>query len=452
MLRGGLRIDGTIGQSDQWFLNTEVFTADIGESALETSVTPPYNQQEMINRDVDGGFLLAGWTRSLSETSGLQLRMSFDRTSREGGAPNEVRDTFDVDMQHHFQAADRHNVIWGLSYRLSDDETTGDFVISLDPASRTQHLLSTFVQDEIGLIADRLFMTVGTKIEKNNFSKNSLEWEPNIRLSWNITDEQMLWGSVARAVRVPSRVEQAATIHGAVIPPAAPGNPFPVPFVMTVQGDADLDTEEVIAYELGYRQQFSEATHVDLAAFYNQYSDLRTLAARAPVCEPGGIPVPGIPPCFLAAQYVSLPIQIENGSDIDTHGLELSVSHRFNTAWSLQAAYTYLHSDDTPSPAPNVVSQDHPDHQLSLRTAFAPTAATEMDFWIRYVDELSAQNVDGYVMLDARASWRPVAALEISLVGRNLLESDHAEFLQEFSETEPVDVAREAYIELRWHF
>jgi iron complex outermembrane receptor protein len=98
------------------------------------------------------------------------------------------------------------------------------------------------------------------------------------------------------------------------------------------------------------------------------------------------------------------------------------------------------------------VSQDHPDHQLSLRTAFAPTAATEMDFWIRYVDELSAQNVDGYVMLDARASWRPVAALEVSLVGRNLLESDHAEFLQEFSETEPVDVAREAYLELRWHF
>jgi iron complex outermembrane receptor protein len=452
MLRGGLRIDGTIGTSYQWFLNTEVFTADIGESTLQTSLSPPYNQQDKRTRDVDGGFLLAGWTRTLSETSGLQFRMSFDSTKRDGGAPNEARDTLDVDMQHHFEAADRHNVIWGMNYRLSDDETTGDFVISLDPASRTQRLLSAFIQDEIRLIGDKLLMTVGTKVEKNNFSNNSLEWEPNIRLSWNITDEQMLWGSVARAVRVPSRIEQAATINGAVVPPGAPGNTFPIPVVVTILGDPDLDTEEVIAYELGYRQQFSEATHLDLAVFYNQYSDLRVIVDRPPVCEPGGLPFPGVPPCFLTAQYINLPVQMESGGDIDTHGLELGIAHRFNPAWSLQAAYTYLHSDETPGPASSAVSQDYPGHQLSLRTAFNPTSTTEMNLWVRYVDELSAQNIDSYVTLDARASWRPIPALEISLVGRNLLESEHAEFLQEFNETEPVEVAREAYLELRWHF
>ena len=452
MLRGGLRIDGASGASDQWFLNAEMFTANIGESALTTSVTPPYNQVEIRSRDVDGGFLLAGWSRALSETSGLQLKTYFDRTDRDGGAPYEVRDTFDIDLQYNFKASDRHNVIWGLSYRLSEDETTGDFVISLDPASRTQHLLSAFIQDEVRLIGDKLFMTVGTKVERNNFSNNSLEWQPNIRLSWNITDEQMLWGSVARSVRVPSRIEQAATIHGAVVPPGAPGNPFPVPFVLTVLGDPDLDTEEVIAYELGYRQQFSETTYIDLAVFYNQYSDLRTIVDRAPVCEPGGTPVPGNPPCFLSAQYVSLPVQMENGGDIDTHGLELSVVHRFRSDWSLQASYTYLNSDDIPGSASSAVSQDYPAHQLSLRTAFSPTSTTEMDLWLRYVDELPAQDIDSYVTLDARASWRPVPALELSLVGRNLLESEHAEFLQEFNETEPVEVGREAYLELRWHF
>ena len=452
MLRGGIRMDGTNGTSDQWFLNAEMFTADIGESALTTSVTPPYNQVEIRSRDVDGGFLLAGWTRALSENSGLQLKAYFDRTDRGGGAPNEVRDTFDIDMQHNFQASDRHNVIWGLSYRLSKDETTGEFVLSLDPASRTQHLLSAFIQDEIRLIGDKLFMTVGTKIERNNFSNHSLEWQPNIRLSWNVTDEQMLWGSVARSVRVPSRIEQAATIHGAVVPPGTPGNPFPVPFVLTVLGDPDLDTEEVIAYELGYRQQFGETTHIDLAVFYNQYSNLRTIVDRAPVCEPGGVPVPGNPPCFLSAQYVSLPVQMENGGDIDTHGLELSVVHRFKSDWSLQASYTYLKSDDIPGSASSAVSQDYPDHQFSLRAAFSPTSTTEMDLWLRYVDELSAQDIGSYVTLDARASWKPVPALELSLVGRNLLESRHGEFLQEFNETEPVEVAREAYLELRWHF
>jgi iron complex outermembrane receptor protein len=355
-------------------------------------------------------------------------------------------------MQHYFRAGDRHNIIWGVNYRLSEDETTGDFVISLDPASRTQHLLSAFAQDEIRLVGDELFMTVGTKLEKNSFSNNSLEWEPNIRLSWNVSETQTLWGSVARAVRVPSRIEQSATINGAVLPPGAPGNSFPVPFVLTIVGDPDMDTEEVIAYELGYRQQFSESTHVDVAVFYNQYSDLRIIDARAPVCQPGSVPISVNPMCFLSAQYVSLPIQMENGGDIDTHGLELSASHRFSPAWTMQAAYTYLHSDALPNAVSSAVSQDYPDQQLSLRTAFSPTATTDMDFWVRYVDQLSAQNVDSYLTLDTRFSWRPVPALELALVGRNLLGSGHVEFLQEFNETESVEVEREAYLELRWHF
>jgi iron complex outermembrane receptor protein len=121
MLRAGLRVDGTLGESDQWFLNTEIFTADIGESTLITSPTPPYNQLNNINRDVDGAFLLTGWSRTLSETSGLQFKMFFDHTDRDGGAPEEVRDTFDIDMQHYFRAGDRHNIIWGVNYRLSED-------------------------------------------------------------------------------------------------------------------------------------------------------------------------------------------------------------------------------------------------------------------------------------------------------------------------------------------
>ena len=452
MLRAGLRIDGTAGKADQWFVNSEIFTADIGESVLTTSPAPPYSQANDIHRDIDGGFLLASWTRILSATSGLQLKMFFDHTDRDGGAPNEVRDTFDIDMQHHFSAADRHNIIWGLNYRRSEDETTGAFVISLDPASRNQRLFSAFAQDEIRLVGDELFMTIGTKLENNSFSNNSLEWEPNVRLSWNASETQTLWGSVSRAVRVPSRIELDATINGAVLPPGSPGNGFPVPFVLTVIGDPDMDTEEVIAWELGYRHQFSESTSIDAAVFYNQYSDLRIIADRAPVCQPGDVPVAVNPTCFLAAQYVSLPVQMENGGDIDTHGLELSASHRFSPAWTLQAAYTWLQSDSLPNAPSSAVSQDYPDHQLSLRTAFSPAANTDLDFWIRYVDELSAQNIDSYLTLDARFSWRPQPALELALVGRNLLDPEHGEFLQEFNETEAVDIEREAYLELRWHF
>jgi iron complex outermembrane receptor protein len=452
MLRTGLRLDGSIGVQNKWFLNTEIFTADIGENLQLGSPVPPYSRTADIEREVDGGFILAGVTRELSPTSSLQLKMFFDHSDRDGGAPEEIRDTFDIDVQHNFLAANRHNIIWGLNYRLSNDETTGNFVISLDPSSRTQHLLSAFAQDEIRLAGDELFMTIGTKIEKNSFSNRSLELEPNVRLSWNASEAQTLWASVARAVRVPSRIEQAATINGAVLPPGTPGNSFPLPFVVTIVADPEMDTEEVIAYELGYRRQFGESTHIDAAMFYNKYSDLRTTTDTPPVCQPGGIPVLGTPLCTLSAEYISLPIQIGNGADVDTHGLELSASHRFSPIWTMQAAYTYLHSDAIQDTAASAVSQDFPDQQLSLRTAFSPTPTTDLDFWIRYVDQLSAQNVDAYLTLDTRFGWRPIPALEVSLVGRNLLESGHYEFLQEFNETEPVEIGREAYLELRWHF
>ncbi len=452
MLRTGLRVDWTDGQANELFLSTEAFTGNIGENTTITFPTPPYTSFEDTHREVDGGFLLAGWSRTLSATSNFQMQMFYDRTSQDDVQPNETRDTAEIDFQHRFLAAPRHDLIWGASYRWSKDETSETFTFTLDPSSRTQRLLSAFIQDEIRLSGDELFLTVGTKVEQNNFSSNDLEWEPNVRLSWNVTEAQMLWASIARAVRVPSRVEQSATINGAVVPPGVPGNPFAVPFVLTVLGDPDLKTEEATAYELGYRYQIFEATRLDLALFYNQYEHTRTIIDRAPVCQPGAIPVVVNPVCFITAAYVSLPVQIANGDDIDSHGAELSMSHRMGPSWWLQGSYTYLYVDDAPGSTASAVSQDYPKNQLSLRSALNLKENAQFDLWLRYVDNLPAQDIGSYVTLDARASWSPVPPLEVALVGRNLLESRHAEFLQEFNESIPVEIEREAYLELRWKF
>ena len=257
---------------------------------------------------------------------------------------------------------------------------------------------------------------------------------------------------MARAVRVPSRSEQDATINGAVLPPGIPGNSFGVPIVLTVNGDPDLHNEDVIAYELGYRNQFSETASLDLAVFYNHYQNIRTTVTGAPICQPGAIPVPGFPPCFLTAEYVNLPVQITNGRDINSHGAELSLSYKVGENWRLQGAYTYLNVDDDPNATLAAVGQDYPANQLSLRSSTNLTATTELDFWIRYVDQLPEQAIDSYTTLDVRASWRPVPSLQVSVVGRNLLESSHAEFLSEFGASVPVEIKREAYVELRWLF
>jgi iron complex outermembrane receptor protein len=48
---------------------------------------------------------------------------------------------------------------------------------------------------------------------------------------------------------------------------------------------------------------------------------------------------------------------------------------------------------------------------------------------IRYVAELPKPKVESYTGLDVRVSWRIVKALELSVVGQNLLENTHVEFI-----------------------
>jgi len=44
--------------------------------------------------------------------------------------------------------------------------------LAFSPANRTMQLYNGFVQDEITLIPDRLKLTVGTKLEHNDFSRS----------------------------------------------------------------------------------------------------------------------------------------------------------------------------------------------------------------------------------------------------------------------------------------
>jgi iron complex outermembrane receptor protein len=89
---------------------------------------------------------------------------------------------------------------------------------------------------------------------------------------------------------------------------------------------------------------------------------------------------------------------------------------------------------------------------VSLRSLWNITEKHDLDLWLRYVSELETQNIDKYVTLDAKATWRLMPQLELSLVGRNLLEDDHAEFVEEFGAQQPAEIPREAYIEALLHF
>src|SRR6185312_11879326 len=77
------------------------------------------------------------------------------------------------------------------------------------------------------------------------------------------------WAAVSRAVRTPSRIDRDLQIRAAL--PGPPGSNI------YVAGDPEFRSEELIAYELGYRVQPHEKVSLDLATFYNDYDHLRSV-------------------------------------------------------------------------------------------------------------------------------------------------------------------------------
>jgi iron complex outermembrane receptor protein len=63
-----------------------------------------------------------------------------------------------------------------------------------------------------------------------------------------------------------------------------------------------------------------------------------------------------------------------------------------------------------------------------------------------------SQTIDSYVALDVRLAWRPAPNVELSLIGRNLLDASHPEFLSELSDIPLIDVERSVLARIEWRF
>ncbi|MDF3056416.1 MAG: TonB-dependent receptor, plug [Rariglobus sp.] len=368
--------------------------------------------------EVSGGNLLGRWTHRFTPDSDLQLQWYYDRTHRDiPGTFRENLATYDFDLQHHFVAGERHNLIWGVGYRLVDDHVANGATLAFLPADVTREWFSVFLQDEIALVPDRLSFTLGTKLEKNDYT--GWEVQPSVRLAWRPTSTQTVWSAVSRAMRTPSRIDRELF---------APGTP---PFTV-LQGGPDFESEELIAYELGYRVQVSPRLSLSAAAFYHDYDDLRSLEQAAP-------PAP-------------TPLVIGNGLEGESYGVELTADYHVTDTWRIQAGYTRLFVDLRPKPGSTDVSggsnESHDaSNQFSLRSSLDLPWNLEFDVTLRHVGEISNQDVPSYQEADVRIGWRPKPQLELSVVGQNLLHDHHAEFGSPASRQE---IQRGVYAKATW--
>jgi iron complex outermembrane receptor protein len=430
MGRGGVHLDWEATPRDLFTLQGDGYAGAVHQEFTIFDITSPTLTREAPDRmDVSGGNVLGRWTHTFSDTSDLRMQLYYDRTEREAAVFGEKRDTVDIDAQHSFSLGDRNALTWGLAYRVSSDHTDRNKPITFSPADDTLNLFSTFAQDEITVLPDKVKLTLGTKIEHNDFS--GWELEPGGRLAWTPDARNTLWASVSRSVRTPSRAEEGVNLDQ--IQPTPFG-----PVVLQIRGNRNFESENLTAYEAGYRVHPCDKASFDLAAFYNVYDDLRSIEPMGP------------PPI--------IPATLANNLYGDTYGFEATTTLEVQPWWRVTPMYSLLkeqlHARNGSLDATSVRQEEgqDPQQQFSLRSAMDLPRDISLDATLRYVDALPSLRVPSYVTMDARVAWRATKHLEFSIVGQNLFESRHAEFRPTFVQTEPSDVPRSFYAKVTWHF
>lgn len=437
--RGGLRLDWEASDINRLTLQGDYYYSDAEETVDWAMLTPPFATRVNYTDHNEGGNVLSRWTHDFSETSQLTLQMYYDHIRQED-APIIIRnETYDFDLQHRLALGERQDIVWGLGYRYQDEHTTTNFWVSLTPAVSHHQVFSAFVQDEITVVEDRLHLTIGSKFEHNDFT--GFEVQPSARVAWTPTTNQTVWAAVSRAVRTPTADDlYILQNRTAFQPPSGP------PILISVFGNRDLKSEELLAYEVGYRVEPIKRLSLDVTAFYNVYDRLRFFVQGPPQFE-----VNPLPPHLL------IPLTAGNAQRGQTYGTELLAEWRATECWKLVASYSLLQMHISPNMTASSINNDSPQHQFQLRSYLNLPHNVELDGAVYYVDQvapvlgLSETHIPSYVRVDLGVTWHPTKSLEIGVWGQNLADDRHTEFAN-YKTSLITEIPRSVLGKVTWRF
>lgn len=382
------------------------------------TLTPPFSINSADQNDASGGNILGKWNHFLDSGSNITFQAYFDHANRNDSALMQEFNTVDLDFQHNLKTSDRNEVVWGAGYRLIWDNYESTQYITMSDPEETYDLWSAFIQDEYYLIPEKLSLTLGSKFEHNDYS--AFEYQPSAKILWNVDNKQTIWASISRAVRTPSRSEDAMSIISKVIPPniVFPGSPIGF---SVLNGTKNYESEKLMAYEVGYRAVPVTNVSFDLVAGIHRYSELLTgeIGTINPFASP-----------FIVPAFAG------NKSTWEAYGMEASVDWKVLENWNLELNLYSLFDIKTkiaPDSTDRFARSDEPNVLFNIRSQINLPRNVELDNILYYVDDSTSEEfntnarIPNYWRFDTRIGWQPTENLELSLVGQNLLEEKHIE-------------------------
>ena len=385
MRQTGFRLDRQSPEQGHLTLQGDLYQGDLG---------PHYHGLGTTGQEHDGGNLKLDWSYSPTAERTHDLQLYYDNTTLEIEGLIDKRHLWSVDYQM-LQRWENHEVVGGFGYRRGSDNIDIAPLVpaELIPEQRNEELKSAFIQDDIAFLEGRLHLILGSKYERNDYSNE--EWQPSVRASYSFA-EALVWAAWSKAVRTPSRLEHDLAFAGRPL------------------GD-QLKPERANVYELGWRQQWREQWHLDIATYWAEYEDL--LTNERPT--------------------------LANRMQGDVKGIETSLSYQARSNWLLRLNYSHAEMDLSVSPGSqatamsDTVEGSMPHDMLQLISLWDISPRWQLNTYLRYVDALPGQDVPSYWAGDISLVWLPLQKTRVQLVGRHLGHSERFQWGTGVTAVEP---------------
>ncbi len=451
--RVGGRYDWAGSPQSDFSLVGEYYDGRFGSGTVVPTLTTSSYTDTLKSRDWSAGrSVKARWTHRPSATSELAVQAYYTRL-HQGYRGLLIHDADDVDLEmtHSFAISGRHSLMSGLGYRMAAVRTQGSYLVRFDPANATSSLFNGFTQYDFKTSQDRLHLLAGTKVEHKDTS--GWDVQPTARALYRLRPHQAIWASASRAVRTPSRAEQSSVYLNAVeeLPLAVPGISA---MVVTTNSTPDFRSEDMVAFEAGYRGYLLSRLQFEVAAFENLYDHLRS--GRSGKAYPSGID---------GAIYYIVPLTTRNDLKGRTRGVELSGVLQATSWCRVGASYTHLYAKFEPRKgAPADISTagigTDPCHQASAHAYLDLGRWLQAYAALRYVGTLPdpkillypVGGVPSYLVGDMTAEWTWSSRVTTVLGVRDIGSGNHREFAPWYIRSIPAAVPTSVYCYLNLRY
>ena len=320
-----------------------------------------------------------------------------------------ISDSATVDLQYSITSVDRHTLTVGTGYRVAmfhtDDQDVSD-------GRHKTGLTWAFIQDKFEVIENALWVTGGVRVDAHSVTGDRTS--PRLAVVWRMGEQHYLRASAGYGFRNPSLRElwfDMPVLGG-------PG---------TIQGNKDLDPEQMRSFELGYWSRPNEKLQLTSTFYFNLVDDLVEFRAISPTAfaplnvfkeEAFGVEL-GVEYQFLTWLWGFTNYTYGIRRDRDTHDKSLMAPrHKANAG--LRVRYPGPQKRDDP---------DYDPYRDSLTAMLWATFFDDVDF-VDTAAGVVVGSTDDYILLNGRIAWKlPVAGVNsrVFVQAFNLLDHDHRE-------------------------